>query len=191
MRMSHSKGFTLVELMVVVAIILLLLAMLLPAIQRVKEAANKLECANHLRTIGQGVKLYLVNHGNFYPTGGGDNNFGSIPSPPRGLTNTGHPTSGLTQDWGWMYQILPYIENDTLWRLKKNSVNDPNGIFQSIDPMADVEIIATTISTYFCPSRRSPKIVTTDDFGTRAVNDYAGNMGAFTVILESGQIHDP
>lgn len=188
-------GFTLVELLVVIAIILILMALILPAVQKVREAANRLECANHLRTIGQGIKLYMINHGNYFPTGGGDNYESVYPSPPRGLTAAGHPVSGLTQDWGWMYQILPYIESDALWRLRKNPINDPSGIFASIDKEADLEIATTPIATYFCPSRRQPRTIKggigAGTVAERAVNDYAGNMGAFTPIFETGQPHDP
>lgn len=107
MLRSHRRGFTLVELLVVVAIILLLLAMIIPAVQRVWEAANKVTCANHLRTIGQGINLYFAAHQKFFPTGGGDNYESPIPLPPRGLTNAAIPIAGLNQDWGWMYRNTP------------------------------------------------------------------------------------
>src|SRR5262245_36456269 len=107
MSKPRRNGFTLIELLIVIGIILLLLAMLLPAIQRVREAANKVVCANNLKTIGQGIKLYLASHGGYFPTGGGDNYESIYPSPPRGLSSAGVPVFGLSQDWGWMYQILP------------------------------------------------------------------------------------
>src|SRR4051794_34180540 len=112
MRDRSRNGFTLVELLVVVGILLLLVAMILPALQRAREAANKVECANNLRTIGHGIQLYLAGHGKYFPTGGGDiysTSFPYYPSPPRGLSSAATPVSGLNQDWGWMYQILPYI----------------------------------------------------------------------------------
>ncbi len=195
MREQKRNGFTLVELLVVVAIILILIALILPAIQRVRESANKVECANNLRTIGQGINLYLVSHGKYFPTGGGDNYESIYPSPPRGLSSAATPISGLNQDWGWMYQILPYIDQENLWKVTKNPVADPNGIFSVTDKDADLEIASTPIPTYFCPSRRTPTVVKggiiAGTISPRAVNDYAGNMGAFTPIFETGQIHDP
>jgi prepilin-type N-terminal cleavage/methylation domain-containing protein len=190
---SSRIGFTLVELLVVVAIILLILAMIIPAVQRVREAANKVDCANHLRTMGQGINLYLAAHQKYFPTGGGDNYATPDPlppSPPRGLTNAATPIAGLNQDWGWMYQILPYVGHETLWQTKINPLPDPSGIFFVRDAPGDIQIAKTPVDIYFCPSRRSPMLITGDN-GSRAVNDYAGNMGAFTPILETGTIHDP
>ena len=164
--------------------------MLLPALQRVRETANKVACANNLKTIGQGIKLYLVSHGNYFPTGGGDNYGSVIPSPPRGLTSANVPVAGLSQDWGWMYQILPYIEQDNLWKTMINPMLDPNGIFAKVDHPGDLQIATSLVDIYFCPSRRAPGIIVGDN-AARAVNDYAGNMGAFTPIFESGTTHDP
>ena len=112
---GRRRAFTLIELLVVLAIILLLLAMLLPAIQKVREAANKMTCASRLRTIGQAVALYCANNQQLFPSGGGDNPL------PRTLNAVGLPTRRLEQDWGWMYQILPYLEQETLWKLRSSA----------------------------------------------------------------------
>jgi prepilin-type N-terminal cleavage/methylation domain-containing protein/prepilin-type processing-associated H-X9-DG protein len=190
MKPSSTRfGFTLIELLVVIAIIILLLAMLLPAIQRVREAANKTVCATHLRNIGQAFSNYLTDSKQYFPTGGGDNPM------PRSLQSNGLPTLRLTQDWGWMYQILPYLEQDELWRKRitnpvpPGSINaySPNGV----DAEGDAAIAATPIPIYFCPSRRSPQAMVNPDVGLRAMNDYAGNIGSFTFYQENGVYHSP
>ncbi|HQR06221.1 MAG TPA: DUF1559 domain-containing protein [Gemmatales bacterium] len=177
------KAFTLVELMVVLAIILLLLALLLPAVQRVREAANKVVCASRLRTIGQAVQLYLASNNQLFPSGGGDNPL------PRTLNAVGLPTTRMDQDWGWLYQILPYLEQDNLWKYR--STNSPVASYVSAygyDPAGDAEIVATPIETYFCPSRRGPQVLMAD-VGKRAMNDYAGNIGSFTMYDANGLYH--
>jgi prepilin-type N-terminal cleavage/methylation domain-containing protein len=92
-------GFTLVELLVVIAIIALLIGLLLPAVQRVREAANRISCANNLHQIGLAFHQYA-----------NDNN----KLPPCQLDN-----GGAT----WAVMILPYMEQGNLynqWDLKKS-----------------------------------------------------------------------
>jgi prepilin-type N-terminal cleavage/methylation domain-containing protein/prepilin-type processing-associated H-X9-DG protein len=187
MNRSRRRGFTLVELLVVIAIIILLLAMLLPAIQKIREAANKVVCASNLRTIGQAVALYLSDSKQYYPSGGGDN------PVPRTLNPQGVPSGRAEQDWGWMYQILPYVENDNLWRLRSNTplVPDPAHGGELIDRTGDAAILATPVPVYFCPSRRSPQVIQTTELGLRAMNDYAGNVGAFSYYKEGDVYHSP
>lgn len=181
----QRRAFTLVELLVVVAIILLLMAMLLPAIQRVRESANKVVCASHLRQIGQAVALYVASNQQLYPSGGGDNPM------PRTLNAVGMPSARLEQDWGWMYQILPYLEHDNLWRLRISDPPIPSYVsVYGVDPLADAQIDSSPVELYFCPSRRNPQVLNTEN-GPRAMNDYAGNYGAFTLYLENGTYHSP
>jgi prepilin-type N-terminal cleavage/methylation domain-containing protein/prepilin-type processing-associated H-X9-DG protein len=176
----HRTAFTLVELLVVIAIILLLLALLLPAIQKIRESANRLTCASNMRQIGQAVQLFVASNGQRFPTGGGDNPL------PRSLSSSGLPNTKLDQDWGWLYQILPYLENDSLWRFRKGPLVASYTTY--IDLPADAEIAATPIKSYFCPSRRDPEAFQTE-VGLRAQNDYAGNLGCFSHYLEDGSYH--
>jgi prepilin-type N-terminal cleavage/methylation domain-containing protein/prepilin-type processing-associated H-X9-DG protein len=138
-RWVNRSGFTLVELLVVIAIIALLIALLLPAVQRVREAANRMVCGNHLKQIGLAFHQYHNDY-TYLPTAGSyDSN-----NPP---TNR--------KDWGWAYEILPYIEQGGLQRVGSNST-----------------VRRTVIKLYYCPSRRAPALYGP---GNQAKTDYAGN----------------
>jgi prepilin-type N-terminal cleavage/methylation domain-containing protein/prepilin-type processing-associated H-X9-DG protein len=190
MYQQYRRAFTLVELLVVVAIILLILAMIIPTVQRVRESANKATCANNLRTIGQAIKLYLNAHGNRFPSGGGDT---LQPGPDRVLSASGVPLTGAAQTFGWMYQILPYLEHDNLWKTQRQLLIPSSSYYSplAVDYVADKEIREATIAGYFCPSRRPPQVIVSSEYGRAGANDYAGNMGAFSMVTEGGIYHEP
>lgn len=145
----ERTAFTLIELLVVIAIIAILIALLLPAVQKVRESASKTECQNNLKQIGLAIHNYSGDRRTYLPDGGWQW------TSARSFVN-GKPQQSPRQDWGWLYQILPYVE-------QKNLYIEPN----------DAIVRRTPVKTYFCPSRRQPKAIN----GTHAMNDYAGNAG--------------
>src|SRR5438270_7532937 len=102
-------GFTLIELLVVIAIIGVLIALLLPAVQKIREAANRTQCANNLKQIGLAVHNFHDTNGVF-PTQGGWWSTGVAYDP------SGAPYSYKYQTAGWAFQILPYIEQENLYK---------------------------------------------------------------------------
>src|SRR5579883_3475280 len=96
-RRIRQAAFNLIELLVVIAIIGVLVSLLLPAVQKVREAANRMACQNNLKQIGLALVNYQSQNGCF----------------PAGLTVNG---SG-TQYHGWIIRILPNIEGDNIYRL--------------------------------------------------------------------------
>jgi prepilin-type N-terminal cleavage/methylation domain-containing protein/prepilin-type processing-associated H-X9-DG protein len=95
------RGFTLIELLVVMAIISILIGLLLPAVQKVREAANRMKCSNNMKQIGLALHNYENSFGKA-PTWG---YYFPTPLPPGSLANYGH--SALTQ-------LLPYVEQGNL-----------------------------------------------------------------------------
>jgi prepilin-type N-terminal cleavage/methylation domain-containing protein/prepilin-type processing-associated H-X9-DG protein len=106
----RRRGFTLIELLVVIAIIAVLIGLLLPAVQKVREAANRMKCSNNLKQIALAVHNYHDASGRF-PVGC------YIPYARDGL----HDTQDITLPFGpnWAIYILPYIEQANLY----NSIN--------------------------------------------------------------------
>jgi len=136
---SSKRGFTLVELLVVITIIGILISLLLPAVQAAREAARRAQCNNNLKQIG----LAVCNHESalkFYAMAG------------WGTYYLGHPDlgAGLTQPGGWLFNILPYMEQSGLYNLQSNK---HGADLQA----AAVTLMTTPLSCYYCPSRRQAK----------------------------------
>jgi prepilin-type N-terminal cleavage/methylation domain-containing protein/prepilin-type processing-associated H-X9-DG protein len=132
------RGFTLIELLVVIAIIAILIGLLIPAVQKVREAAMRLHCQNNLKQIGLAFQHHHDNH-QCFPTGGY-----MYSSPPR-YAAQGQPYVTGEQGAGWGFQILPYIEGSNAWA------------------SGPVAAIGTAHPVFFCPARRGPQTLHLDD----------------------------
>jgi len=161
-RSIRRGAFTLIELLVVMAIIATLIGLLLPAVQKVREAAYRTQCTNHLKNLALGC----INHESqvrILPTGGTLLGNSSVAVPPRFTSGAFTPIAGSQQPWSWAYQVLPYIDQNNLWIIPP-SYNNNTG---------DATIRGTVLAVFNCPSRRGLTTSTAGIF----LNDYVGNAG--------------
>lgn len=146
-RSWHRSGFTLIELLVIIAIIAVLIAILLPGVQKVRDAANRVQCANNLRQIGLALHQYHEVQTAFPPAL--DANF------QRRFF------------WSWMARLLPYVEQENLSRQAAAWADRdktpmmypypmPNGVrgYAEWDPFGPPQnpALGTIVSTWTCPS---------------------------------------
>jgi len=172
--LRQRRGFTLIELLVVIAIIAILIGLLLPAVQKVREAAARMQCQNNLKQLG--IALHSYNDG-----------IGKL------------PVGAIDDDgvnWGWGAYILPYIEQDNIYKVlladtanfwvPPNGGGGANGISTDADNRFNVNAGAgsnapkTVIKTFVCPSCPLPS---SNNNGV-AKGNYAGNMG--TMVASFG-----
>jgi prepilin-type N-terminal cleavage/methylation domain-containing protein len=153
-------GFTLIELLVVIAIIAVLIGLLVPAVQKVREAANRMSCTNNLKQMGLALHNYESSQGTF----------------PAGSVHL-HQTNGLA-NINWGIALLPYLEQDNLGRNYNPSLRQ--------DAPANVAVLQTIVRIYVCPTDPNPNRLEIPAVGMLnttpiATSSYKGMSGASPV----------
>jgi prepilin-type N-terminal cleavage/methylation domain-containing protein len=166
MRFSFRRknAFTLIELLVVIAIIALLIGLLLPAVQKVRDAASRLKCQNNLKQIGLAMHGYMdVNNG----------------LPPNGRFSYNGSTVTQTSPWSALSRILPFIEQENLSKAIDFNTN------YSTQPF----VTSKRIATFLCPSEINDKGSGTDaTYGNKNWTlNYAVNLGTWGVLTNKSK----
>ena len=171
-----SHGFTLVELLVVITIIGMLMGLLLPAVNAVREAGRRTTCSNSLYQLSKACLAHAQKLGSF-PSGGWGSNWVGLPDMGTGPSQPG----------GWIYQILPYIDQDGLHDLGKGSIKDSDTGKLAISSSASQTRVSKFIPLLYCPTRRAAQNYPGGGGSTgcdsTSRTDYAINGGS---ILPSG-----
>jgi len=176
--MSRRNAFTLIELLVVIAIIAALIGLLIPAVQKVREAANRMSCTNNLKQIGLAAHAHHDTSGKFPPA----------VLMPYAQENNDPLTGGAANPFGpnWAVFLLPYIEQQTLFVQANTNSYPGTSNLQDLTSynLSWRQVRGTKIKTYLCTSDSGADVPFTDPTGRpRKRNGRAAIMPAAAAPL--------
>lgn len=185
------RAFTLIELLVVIAIIAVLIGLLLPAVQKVREAAARSSCQNNLKQLALGCHSYESSNGYLPPAGVG---YGFCSS-----SATGNGDTEILNMSGWIL-VLPHIEqsalaqqmnmkqafSDVIWD-NSGSIRNQKGTVQGTIPTGNMALMNTTIKTFVCPSDDGNRTSSGQSFPNRygATTSLAGARTNYDFITDA------
>ncbi len=137
---SMRRAFTLIEILIVVAVVAILISLLMPAIQSSRESARLLQCKRNLAQIALGCSQHMSSQQ-------------YLPNPGGWYEHTGDPDQGLgaAQRGGWLYSVLPFIDMNELYSMGM-------GLPTADKNAARNERIRTIVPNYVCPTRGEPQV---------------------------------